>query len=503
MTARRPQFLIRNARLAGRTGADERRVDVQIAGGQIVALTPHGSNSSGGGVSGTGHLDAEVIDAEGRWLLPGLWDEHVHLSQWAMNRRRIDLSNAESAAEAAELVGRAIADDALGATGVQSIIAVNYRDANWPDKPSLAVLDAISGRRPVVCVSADLHACWLNSAALAAFSVSFAHDGVVREAEAFRVELALSSVADDTLDDWVRQAASDAAACGVVGVVDFEMHDNLSAWSRRSAAGVSLRVEASVYPQHLDAAIAAGMRTGDVVDAAGLVRMGYFKVIADGSLNTRTAWCFESYAASFGAPNIDVTELEQLIDLAVRSGITPAIHAIGDRAAAEVLDIYERLGCSGRIEHAQLLRVSDIARCAQLGVVASVQPEHAMDDRDVVDHYWPDRAERAFPFRSLDQAGVRLAFGSDAPVAPLDPWQGIAAAVFRSRDVREPWHPEQCIPFERALAASTRGRVLPRVGESADLILVDRNPALSAAAELRNTPVALTLLAGVATHRTL
>ncbi len=98
---------------------------------------------------------------------------------------------------------------------------------------------------------------------------------------------------------------------------------------------------------------------------------------------------------------------------------------------------------------------------------------------------------------------MRLAFGSDAPVAPLDPWQGIAAAVFRSRDVREPWHPEQCIPFERALAASTRGRVLPRVGESADLILVDRNPAVSAAAELRNTPVALTLLAGVATHRTL
>src|SRR5690606_6955285 len=128
----------------------------------------------------------------------------------------------------------------------------------------------------------------------------------------------------------------------------------------------------------------------------------------------------------------------------------------------------------GSIEHAQLLHDDDVVRMARLGLVASVQPEHLLDDRDVADHHWSGRTAGAFAFGSLARAGVRMAFGSDAPVAPLDPWAAIAAAVNRPRDEREPWHPEQRIPLGTALASSVRSRVA--VGQPADLAVLEVAP---------------------------
>jgi predicted amidohydrolase YtcJ len=138
----------------------------------------------------------------------------------------------------------------------------------------------------------------------------------------------------------------------------------------------------------------------------------------------------------------------------------------------------------------------DFARFAALDVIASVQPEHAMDDRDVADHHWAGRTGRAFAFGSLHWAGARLRLGSDAPVSPLDPWQAIASASARSRGDREPWHPEQAIPFEVAYAASTRGRTGVAVGDVADLAVLERDPATASRDELRELPVVATLLAG-------
>jgi predicted amidohydrolase YtcJ len=141
---------------------------------------------------------------------------------------------------------------------------------------------------------------------------------------------------------------------------------------------------------------------------------------------------------------------------------------------------------------------SDLPRFAALGVTASVQPEHALDDRDVADHYWASRTERAFMLRSLLDAGARLALGSDAPVAPLDPWLAMAAAVGRTREGREPWHPEQTITAGEALAASVRTTVA--VGQVADLVVTDLDPVSATAAQLRAMPVSATLLAGSFTH---
>ncbi|HVC33608.1 MAG TPA: amidohydrolase family protein, partial [Chloroflexota bacterium] len=133
------------------------------------------------------------------------------------------------------------------------------------------------------------------------------------------------------------------------------------------------------------------------------------------------------------------------------------------------------------------------------------QPEHAMDDRDVADRLWAGRTRRAFVLRALLDAGAVLALGSDAPVAPLDPWIAIAAAVHRTRDDREPWHPEQEITLEEALLASmpaSRRSVAVQVGHPADLVGLDADPFTASPAELRAMPVAATMVAGHWTHRT-
>ncbi|GAB3035170.1 hypothetical protein GCM10027052_11170 [Parafrigoribacterium mesophilum] len=194
--------------------------------------------------------------------------------------------------------------------------------------------------------------------------------------------------------------------------------------------------------------------------------------------------------------------LTRLMRRASAAGIIPAVHAIGDEANRVALDAFESVGCAGRIEHAQLIRQADFARFGRLGIVASVQPEHAMDDRDVADRYWAGRTGHAFALRTLLDSGASLLFGSDAPVAGLDPWFAIAAAVSRSRDGREPWHPEQRIAVEEALAASTNGNTVA-VGSSADLAIVDRDPLVESGERLRSMPVAGTLLAGRWTHRSL
>lgn len=455
-------------------------VDLAIRDGVITAIAPE--LPAGG----------RELPADGRLLIPGLWDEHVHTNQWAISRRRLDLTAASSAAQAVALVA-----EAIRASRDEVFVGVNYRDALWADTPTASALDAVSGMRPVMLVSADVHGSWLNSAALAKFGVTEHRDGLISEDEAFRVQQLANHVDDVLLDAWVAEALADAAARGIVGIVDFEMRDSAADWVRRSAAGqLPVRIEASVYRPHVDAAITEGRATGRVLDAAGLVRAGYFKVITDGSLGTRTAWCSHAYpGGGFGAANVDYEELADEVARAYAAGIVPAIHAIGDRANTAVLDLFERLGCRGRLEHAQQVAPGDVARFAALGVIASVQPEHAMDDRDAAEALWASALDDSYLIRTLLEAGATLAFGSDAPVAALDPWFGIASAVFRSRDGREPWRPDEAITLAQAIAASSRHQCI-EPGAPADLVLLDADPRVVGVEQLRTMPVAHTVVAG-------
>lgn len=479
-------------------------VDVHIRNGSIVAVVPTGIDPApDDSVLGTAAV--EIVDLTGRFLTPGLWDNHVHFTKWAEVARRLDLSGVTSAAEAAVLVR----DWAGTHPADEPIVGAGFRDGLWPDAPHRDILDAVTSDRPVVLVSGDLHSCWLNSVALEQYGFGEDPTGLLREGDCFAVHSRLPSESEQDVDGWALDAAAVASTRGIVGIVDLEMDWNLGTWQRRLAeCPGSLRVQFGIYAQDLDRAIAEGLRTGDEIPGTGgLLAVGPFKVITDGSLNTRTAYCFDEYPGlegqehSHGMLTVTLEELVPLLRRAVSAGLLPAVHAIGDHANSLALDAFQTVGCRGSIEHAQLLVRTDFARFGELGVIASVQPEHAMDDRDVADRFWAGRNDRAFALRSLLAAGATLAFGSDAPVAPLDPWITMAAAVGRTRGDREPWHAEQAISVEDALAASVRSTIA--VGQPADVAVLDIDPYRATLDELRTMPVAATLLAGRFTHRVL
>ncbi|MBU6531866.1 amidohydrolase [Streptomyces sp. NPDC057245] len=475
--------------------------DVRTEGGLVTAVHPAGTAPQ---------AEGEDLDLDGRTLLPGLWDAHVHMVQWAGVRRRLDLSGAGSARDAADAAGRR----AEGLPADEPLIGYGFRDALWPDTPHKDLLDALVPDRPTLLISMDLHCAWLNSAALATVGRGGHPTGLLFEGESMRAIAELTAVPARVTDQWVREAAAAAAARGVTGIVDFEYADNITDWTRRmseeSTGTFPLRVAASIWLPQLEGAIARGLRTGRLLPVpGGLLEVGPFKLLTDGSLNTRTALCHDPYPDrdpeapdARGLEEVSPGELVSLLRRASGHGITPAVHAIGDRANEMALDAFETVRCRGSVEHGQLLAAKDVPRFAELGVTVSVQPTHAVDDRDVARRHWAGRTHRAYAFADLLAAGADLALGSDAPVAPLDPWLTIASAVERTDDERPPFHPEQRIPVTAALAASSRGRRLIRAGDDADLVITDTDPLTADTATLRAMPVHATMLAGVWTHRT-
>ena len=479
--------LIRAVRVAG-PGAEllgPEPVDVHVRDGLIADIAPVGALRGAG----------EILDADGAWLIPGLWDNHVHAVQWALAAEREPLGAAASAAEAAARMAQVtpLADGRR--------IGAGFRDALWPDAPSLEVLDAATGEVPTYLINADVHSVWLNSAALLREGFR-APDGVLREDDAFEISRRLNAVDPGRADAAVRAAGARAAARGVVGIVDFDMAWNHEAWARRAAGGFDAhRVEFAIYPADLERAVAEGLRTGDALPGAALVRVGPLKVISDGSLGTRTAACGHAYDGEPGNHGVLNVTREELISLLVRAagnGLSAAVHAIGDRAATAALDAFTISGATGTIEHAQLIRHADLARFARLGVTASVQPQHALDDRELSALLWRSQTSAGYPLASLLTAGAQLRFGSDAPVSPLDPWRTIAAAVARTDDEREAWHPEESVTVEQTLVAATRTSLAP--GQPADLVLCGSDPGAGGGEGLRGMSVAATLLAGRLTH---
>ncbi|WAA67841.1 amidohydrolase [Microbacterium oxydans] len=471
---------------------DDEPVDIFIADGRIVDIAPTGALPAQG----------EVIDADGTWAVPGLWDNHVHTVQWALTSERAPLGQADSAAAAAA----AMSDVAALPDGRR--VGTGFRDALWADRPSLEVLDAATGVVPTYLINADVHSVWLNTAALAREGFR-TDDGVLRETDAFEISRRLNAVDAAHGDRAMMRAGEQAAARGITGLVDFDMAWSAEAWPRRVQAGfASHRVEFAMYPFDLERAIAAGLRTGELreepdvpVAGRGLIHVGPLKVITDGSLGTRTAACSHAYPGdpgNFGVLTVPSDELVALLTRATGSGLAVAVHAIGDRAITSALDAFTTTGAVGSIEHVQLVRHADLARFARLGVFASVQPQHAVDDRDLVDRHWAEQTAIGYPLASLRDAGAHLRFGSDAPVSELDPWHAISAAVSRTDDEREPWHPEERITVDQAIEASVRSTLRP--GEPADIVLCAVDPRTATGEGLRSMPVVATVLAGHVTH---
>lgn len=510
-----PALLLRSVRLVPvaatwSQASPDRVVDVRLEGDRVREVAP-ALHAERGDV---------VLAGEGRWLAPGLWDAHVHATMWALARRRIDLAGAGGPEETLSRVRQALSGPAAPKDPAAVVIGYGFRSGTWPRLGTVAELDAVAGDRPVALASGDGHNGWVSSAALRLLGRGGpdAPTGPLTEDEWYAAYAQLSALATRSEDPEaaVRDAVAAAAARGVVGIVDFEFYGAWRSWRQRYADGLrSLRVRAATYEADLTEVATAGLRTGDpLVPGQDLVTMGPLKVISDGSLNTLTAWCAQPYAGGEslefprGRANTDIEVLAPLLSRAAGQGLRAAVHAIGDEAVANALDAFEVTGQRGSIEHAQLVALGDLPRMARLGLTASVQPPHLLDDRDVTQRWWPDRTERTFAFAAMSAAGVRLALGSDAPVSPLDPWSAMAAAVHRTADERPPWHPEQSLTPAQALAASVDGAGTVAPGSRADLVLLDADPyaagsePASAAAHLRGMSVHATVVGGAVTYQT-
>jgi len=444
---------------------------------RVAALAVAGGTIAGGVDVREGDTDTvghERIDLDGRCVLPGFTDAHVHFQEWSLSRTQVDLRACGSKAEALRTVAAAAGDGWLRGRG--------WEPLRWPDGAATAAdLDAVTGQRPAALWSQDGHTLWVNSAALSAAGAA-GGSGVLHERDAFEFPVP----PPDPLEcsKAVRAGISEANARGVVCVHDFQRPGGRGLWQRLDAdRRLKLRVHMAVPVEMLSAATALELRTGF---GSELVRVGPVKVFMDGALGSGTAWMLDGSGDALVTPD----ELAGIAREAARSGLALAIHAIGDGAVRAALDgleaardAWEAVPVAPRIEHAQCVDDADLPRFAALGVTASVQPIHAMDDRDLADRTWGPRAASAYRWRDLLDADARMAFGSDAPVADLDPLAGIAAAVHRTADEREPWYPAQRLDVADAIVGFTagaahavgehrrRGLLLP--GYAADLVVLD------------------------------
>jgi predicted amidohydrolase YtcJ len=303
------------------------------------------------------------------------------------------------------------------------------------------------------------------------------------------------------------------------GLIGFENLDAfrdrlpLASFQRMHAAGeLGMRATIGIPRAKLDEALALGLRTGFGDD---WLRIGHLKIFTDGALGSQTAALDEPYAGSHerGILTIEPETLTQEVARAAAGGIAVAIHAIGDRAVHVALDAIAPTRkiapeLRQKVEHVQLVRADELGRFAALGVIASMQPIHATSDRDLADRYWgPERTKRAYPWRTLLASGARLAFGSDAPVEPIDPLLGIHAAVARRRPGdAHAWTPEQKLTLDEALAGYSSGPAyaLAREGTSGtlavgmfcDATVIDRDLARLSEADILAATVRATVTAG-------
>ena len=430
------------------TGRYSEPLDVTVTNGTITAIEP---------TRGSGDGD---FDADGANLMPGLWDNHTHFSLAAMISQCTRFSHKAAKSE----ILAAVEDHLLHRP--TRLVGYGFRSATWPTPPSAADLDAITGI-PVALVSRDLHSLWCNTPALEQAGAIGHPTGFLVEEEAFAGIRRIMSRYLDLVEHAVQAAELEAASRGLVGIVDFSSGWAVEAWQQRAASrSIGLRVEAATYPERLDDLIAMGAGTGE--ELAENLKIGPLKIIADGSMGSRTAHCIAPYTNPLpghpnGKPNYTRSELLALLRRAHKARLQAAVHAIGDAACHNVLDAFEISGARGSIEHVQCVAPADLPRFSRLKLVASIQPAHQLEDVGVVDQVWPDAKSRAYPMLDLQRSGTKLAFGSDAPVASLDPWKAIEAACHR------PYRRDQALTPLAALRASTRSML--GVGQPADLVL--------------------------------
>ncbi|MDQ5872250.1 MAG: amidohydrolase [Acidobacteriota bacterium] len=498
-------------------------------GGRIVAV---GSDAEVGKLRGPKTV---VVDGKGRRVVPGFIDSHTHMSMGGFNLLAVDLRHTKDPADFTRK---------LAAFARTRPAGLWMTDGAWdhqvwadPVLPTRALLDPATGDRPACLSRTDGHMAVCNSRALALARVSRETPDppggvIVRDARGEPTGLLKDAAMDlvwavrpartaSEVEEALRIAVRHAAENGVTSVQDLPGNAaDLDAWEvLRREGKLTVRVD---YRPSLSEWQKARDRRARMKNDEWL-RIGGVKGYVDGSLGSSTALFFEPYADDsktsgvYASEAIPLEKLEARVAAADAAGLQVEVHAIGDRANAEILAVFERVAKRNgakdrrfRIEHAQHLRRADITRFAKLGVIASMQPYHAIDDgRWAQKRIGLERSRTTYAFRSLLDAGALLAFGSDWDVAPLSPISGIDAAVNRrTLDGKNPkgWIPEQKIGVEEALRAytSTAARAgfaekekgSLAVGKLADFVVLSRDVLSIPPGEIPDTRVDATVVGG-------
>lgn len=449
--------------------------------------------------------------------IPGLTDAHLHLRDAALEGRQVNLAGTASLDE-----GLALIDAAARRVGPDDwVLGAGWDHERWGRWPTAEDLErAVRGRRAALR-SSDHHAIWASHAALREAGIEAAlpdprggvirrsaggePDGVLLENASDLVSRLVPEPGDDVVERAIAELAQELLRYGIVGIhdpgalrVDPTLRDLELLGSLSDRGDLPLLVEAGIRANGLRRARAEGLGSGTPVgrNPAGTIRVGWLKLFADGTLGSQTAALVEPREGSSdrGVMLMSQAELAELALEAAAGGIATQIHAIGDAAVGAALDALapttKRVPFMPRIEHVQLCLADDRARFGALGIGASVQPVHLREDAATARRDWGSRAETSgYAWRSLLQAGAVLAFGTDAPIEPVDPWPGIALAVLR-RDPSwgedaEAFGPGEALTLEEALRAATvgpalltrdplGGRLIP--GARGDLIVLPAAP---------------------------
>ncbi len=489
----------------------------------------------------------ETLDLRGRVALPGFIDAHTHLLGYAETRLNVDLRDTRSEDAAVELVRQRAERTPRGAW----IVGQSWDKNQWaPERfPSKASLDAAVPQHPVALASHDFHSYWVNSEALRRAKIDATTPdpptgrierdadgdptGMLYETDALAlIASAITPPDDDILLDELRRVLVELRARGVTGVHNIEGAESLRLMQRLHASGaLTTRVLLYAQRQALPDAVRLGVQADFGDD---YLRFAGIKLFMDGALGSQTAAMLDPYEgqpSNRGLLTTSDAEVMAIAQTAAAGGLGVAIHAIGDRAVRAALDgieatLRQQSGHSGaaaqptptarrfRLEHVQLARSVDIERMARLGVVASVQPFHAVVDRHAAERYWGARHRRAYAYQTLRAAGIPLALGSDVPVDTCDPLRILHAAVTR-RDDRAPasegpWLPDQALTLTQALWAYTVGAAYAGgqearqgslgPGKLADLVVLAEDPFTLPPDRLAGATVAATLVGGELVH---
>lgn len=503
---------------------------VAVLGDRIVAV---GSNAD---VNAWHGANTKLIDAGGKLLIPGFNDAHVHFVSGGQQLDNIQLNDATSPEEFA----RRIAERAKITPKGEWIIGGNWDETKWnpPNMPTKEMIDAVTPDTPVFVSRYDGHMGLANSMALrlAGITATTADPPggtVVRDAQGNPTG-ALKDAATDYIDKVVpplthdqrmtvvKRALAHAASLGVTSVQHMvASYEDIAVYSELLRRGeLTTRIYAAPLITYVDdqAKLGIGHAFG-----GPYLRVGALKAFADGSLGSGTAYFYEPFlnqGKNRGLLSDEMHPISLMRDRMMKAdaaGLQICTHAIGDEGISTILDLYaDVIKAHGdtdrrfRIEHAQHMAAKDFDRFAQLHVIASVQPYHAIDDgRFAESHIGHDRASRTYAFRTFLDHGVRLAFGTDWEVAPLNPLLGVYAAVTRATlDGKNPngWFPEQKLTVAEAIEAYTmgsayaefqeeeKGSITP--GKLADMVLLSDDVFSIEPEKIRDVKALKTLVGG-------